>query len=134
MILSIIILIAIFSGYYYIFNIFETVIQVNPPNLFADNHSTTSIEVIPINALGWKAPFRNVSADFTIIEGQELIEIIFEKKKEGKIKLRAKNITGKVTINVKPEYSLLPSLIEINIYPNLASSSKSTENKLNKIL
>ena len=34
------------------------------------------IEVIPINALGKKALFRNSSATFEIVEGIELIEII----------------------------------------------------------
>ena len=130
LILSIIILIILISCYYYIFNIFETTIQVNPQNLFADNQSTITIEVIPINALAWKVPFRNVTVDFKITEGQDLIKIIYENRDKGIIKLKAENITGKVMVYVKPKYSLLPSIIEINIYPNLAMINKSNENLL----
>ena len=123
MIISILLLIIFFSGYYYFFNIFETIISVNPQNLYADAHSTVTIEVIPINALGWKVPLRHVSTDFKFKEGQRLIDIIYENKKDGVLKLRAKNLTGTVVIYVKSIYSLLPTLVEIHIYPNLAMNN-----------
>ena len=129
MILSIILLIIFFSGYYYFFNIFETVIRVNPQNLYADNHSATTIEVIPINALGMKVPFRNVPADFEIREGKQLVDIISENKNEGVIKLKAKSNTGTVVIYVRSKYSLLPSLVEIHIYANVTINNKS-DNKM----
>ena len=129
LILSIIILIIFFSCYYYFFNIFETVIRINPKNLYADNQSTAVIEVIPINALGMKVPFRNVSADFEIREGKQLVEVISENKNEGVIKLKAKSNTGTVVIYVRSKYSLLPSLVEIHIYANVTINNKS-DNKM----
>ncbi len=120
MITGIILLIICLASYYYLFNIYETTININPLNLFADNHSTASITIIPVNALGWKVPFRNIPADFEIKEGRQLVDIIYEDKKRGKLILQAKNITGTVVIYVKSKYSLLPSLVEIHIFPNYA--------------
>jgi len=116
----IIILIIALAAYSYIFKIYETKVESSARNLFADNNSTVIITAVPIDALGMKAPFRKVSSKFEIREGNVLVDIISEDNYSGKLILRAKNKIGKVIIYVKPELSLLPTLIEINIYPNLA--------------
>jgi hypothetical protein len=113
-------LIIILSVFYYVFNVYETEIETGPKELFADNHSVATITVYPVNALGFRIPFRKINADFEIKEGKDLIEIVKEDTKNGIIVLRAKNRTGKVVIYVKSKYSLLPLLVEINVYPNTA--------------
>jgi hypothetical protein len=87
--------------------------------LYADNTSSLIIEVLPINSLGWRAPFRKTYAEFTINEGKELIEIVFLDSSHGILKLKAKEKSGKVSVRCKSKYSLLPSTIEIIIEPNI---------------
>ncbi|MDR3627807.1 MAG: hypothetical protein P4L45_13280 [Ignavibacteriaceae bacterium] len=113
-------LIIILSVFYYVFNVYETEIEIKPKELFADNHSVTTISIYPVNALGLRIPFRKINAGFEINEGKDLVEIVKEDDRSGCIVLRAKNKTGKVVVYVKSKYSLLPSLIEINVYPNTA--------------
>lgn len=113
-------LIIILSVFYYVFNVYETEIEIKPKDLFADNHSVTTISIYPVNALGLRIPFRKINAGFEINEGKDLVEIVKEDDRSGCIVLRAKNKTGKVVVYVKSKYSLLPSLIEINVYPNTA--------------
>ena len=51
--------IAVVSIYHYVFSIYEVTYKITPEKLYADNKSTMVIEVMPVNALGWKAPFRS---------------------------------------------------------------------------
>ena len=113
-------LIISFLLYQYVFGIYEVTYNVTPEKLFADNQSTVTIKAIPINSFGWKAPLRNVYATFEITEGSDLINIISEKQAEGTLILQAKNRTGKVVVLIHSKYALLPSSIEITIYPNFA--------------
>ncbi|MEO8399702.1 MAG: hypothetical protein ABI550_07805 [Ignavibacteriaceae bacterium] len=109
-----------FFIYQYIFSIYEVTYLIKPEKLFADNHSTVSILAEPLNSFGLKAPFRNSYTDFEITEGEELIEVILEDKETGKLIIKAKDKTGKVVIHIKTKYALLPSSVEILIYPNAA--------------
>lgn len=118
-ILSILLLIAALFIYQYVFGIYEVIYSVDHKKLFADNQSTTTIKVVPVNSFGWKAPFRTSSANFQITEGSELVEIIQLDKENGLISIKAKDKPGKVIIRIKSEHSLLPSEIEIIIEPNL---------------
>ncbi|MDO8549670.1 MAG: hypothetical protein Q7S39_05910 [Ignavibacteria bacterium] len=115
----VIILIIGFFSYQYLVKIYESTVKVQPQNLFADNQSTVTISVIPLNSFGWKALFRNSPADFEIIEGNSLVEIKLLDKEEGKLILKAKSETGKVVIKIKSKYSLLPMVVEILVQPNL---------------
>jgi len=107
--------ILLLGGYFFLFNIYGSEVQCLPKNLYADNTSEITIEVIPINALGKKAWFRKSSATFEIIEGLELIEIIEHNIGLGFIKIRSKGEVGLVGIKIKSEYSLLHEYIEIEI-------------------
>jgi hypothetical protein len=115
--LSLVIVLLIF---YYVFNIYETTIETKPENLFADKQSEVTISITPVNAFGFKVPFRKIPAGFEISEGKDLVDIIKEDDKNGSLILRAKERTGKVVILIRSKYSLLPSLVEIYIYPNTA--------------
>jgi len=117
--LSIVFLLLVsFLFYKYFINIYETTVEVEPEKLFADNQSSVIVSVISLNALGWKALFRNSPAEFEIIEGESLTEIQFTDSINGKLILKAKSETGKIIIKIKSEYSLFPMIVEIPIYPN----------------
>jgi hypothetical protein len=119
LILIIVILIAAFAAFHYIFSIYEVIYKITPDKLYADNSSTIVIEAIPVNSLGWKAPFRKSYSSFTIIEGNDLVQIISLNNEQGILKLKARDKAGKVSVTIISKYSLLPSTIEIIIEPNL---------------
>ncbi len=119
-----ILIILVLAAYYYLFNIYEVTYTVNPKQLFADNHSTVTIKVIPINALGWQVPFRQIPAKCQIIEGNNLVQIVKKDSQTGTFILSAKDKTGIVVVRIKSRYSLLPSSVEIHIYPNYAFNKK----------
>src|ERR1035437_7918695 len=112
LILILIVFVAGFSSYHYIFSIYEVTYKITPDILYADNNSTLIIEVVPINSFGWKAPFRKTFSEFTINEGKDLVEVIFQDNSNGILRIRAKEKPGKVSITIKSNYSLLPSRSE----------------------
>ena len=120
LIFILIILIAGIFAYSYLFKIYEVKISAVPKELFADNQSTVTIQVYPVNSLGKRIIFRSVSAKFRITEGKELILIEKSDEMHGLLILKAKDKTGVVNILVTPEKSLMPSLIQIEINPNYA--------------
>jgi hypothetical protein len=120
----IVLIIIILFVYQYLFSIYEVTYSVEPKILYADNKSETVIEVIPLNAWGWRAPLRNAPAKFEIKEGADLIEIIQQYNEKGMLILKAKSSSGKVIILVRPKTALLPTSIEIIIHPNFAQNVK----------
>jgi len=112
--------IAGFFFYQYVFSIYEVTYKIVPERLYADNKSNLIIEAVPLNSFGLRAPFRNSPSEFTISEGAELVEIVFIDKDKGIMKIKAKNNPGKVSITIKPKFSLFPSTIEIIIEANFA--------------
>lgn len=115
----IIILILGFFIYQYLIKIYESTVKVEPRNLFADNQSTLTISVVPLNAFGSKALFRNSPAEFEIIEGGSLVKIQLLDNENGLLILKAKSETGKVAVKIKSKHSLLPMMVEIMIQPNV---------------
>lgn len=110
----------VFLIYNYVFNIYEVDYRTTDVKIFADGVSTFTIEVIPINGLGTRAPFRTVKTEFRIDRGRDLIEISREDKENGILIIKALNKTGEVEITVKPEKSLFPSKFVVYILPNYA--------------
>lgn len=100
----------------YVLNIYGDIIVKYPDNLFADHTSTIKIEAVPINAFGWKIPFRKSLVVFDIIEGENLVDVISKNEKDGFIILRSKGIPGKVEISVKTKFSLFPNLVKAEIF------------------
>lgn len=111
---SLVILVLLFLSLY-VFNVYGDVIRKYPDNLFADLNSTIEIKVVPINAFGWSLPFRKSNADFNFIEGKNLVEIIEQNNEKGFIILRSLGIPGRVEINIKSQFSLLPNLVIVEI-------------------
>src|ERR1035437_2112923 len=119
LIFILIIFIAGFSSYHYLFTIYEVTYKITPYKLYADNTSTLVIEAVPINSFGWKAPFRKPLTEFTLNEGKDLVEVVFLDNDNGILKLRAKGKSGIVSVTIKTKYSLFPSTIEIIIEPTV---------------
>ncbi len=106
--------------YMYVFKIYEVVVEKNTDILFADHQSVAEIQVVPVNAFGWKVPFRSSPADFNIKEGADLIDIIEEDNENGILKIRVRDKIGIVAIEIKSKYSTLPMVVEIPIILNIA--------------
>ncbi|NUN10340.1 MAG: hypothetical protein HUU54_14295 [Ignavibacteriaceae bacterium] len=119
-ILIILIPVLAFLVYNYVFNIYEVDYKTTDTKIYADGASTFTIEVVPVNGLGFKVPFRNVRTVFTFERGKELIDVILEDRENGKLVIRSQQKTGEVEIIVKPEKSLFPTKFVVHILPNYA--------------
>ena len=113
----IILVLAGFSLYYFIFSIYEVNIVVKPKEVFADPSTEIKLTVIPINAMGWEVPFRTVKAKFKILEGEDIVTLKLVNEEDGFILLQSIGMEGKVGIYIDSEYSLFPSYIEVQILP-----------------
>lgn len=100
----------------YVFNVYGDIIIKQPDNIYAEHSSTIKITVIPVNAFGWKIPFRKSNAEFVIIRGESIVEIIEENRPQGFIILHSKGIPGIVEISVKSRFSLFPNLVTFEIF------------------
>jgi hypothetical protein len=103
----------------YIFNIYEIEIKIGKDTIPANGISKTFIELVPVNAVGTKAPFRNIVSTINFTEGKELVDIIIDKK--NKIVFRSKSIPGKVIIKIESDYLLYPNKYLFNIKSSEAS-------------
>jgi hypothetical protein len=113
--LSIILIIIILFSYFFLYNIYGDEIRKSPPKLFADSTLQMKIEVVPVNAFGWRALYRKSNSHFFIIEGNDLIELISIDNVNGLLIIQSNGKPGKVGIKIKSQYSLLPAYIEISI-------------------
>ncbi len=120
-IIILILSISAIAVYNYMLSIYEVIYTVLPADLYADNKSEATIMAIPINAIGRKALFRYVKASYMITEGRELVDIVETDKSKGLLRIKAKDKTGIVKIIAKSPYALLPSPIDIHIYPIIAA-------------
>ena len=100
----------------YVFNVYGDIIIKQPDNIYAEHSATIKITVIPVNAFGWKIPFRKSDAEFVIIKGESIVEIIEENRPQGFITLHSKGIPGIVEISVKSRFSLFPNLVTFEIF------------------
>ncbi len=117
----IIFLIIALAVYYYVFNIFDVTVKVFPADLYSDVSSKVTIEVIPVNALGKRVPFRTVNAEIEITQGKELVKILTYKPERGILVLRSNEKPGVVEVIIKSKYSLLPIEVEIPVVGNYAA-------------
>ena len=98
-----------FIPYYFIFNIYEIEVTVSPKIIFADASCEIQIEIKPVNALGWKVPFRTATGKFKIVE------IIKVNENVGMLILRSKGIDGIVGIYIESVFSLFPSYVKVSL-------------------
>ncbi len=112
LVVVILIKIGIFA-WFYLFNIYETRILVNPKSLTTHLDAKVVVKVIPLNSLGRRALLRNISARFEIISGASLVKNV--ERSSDKIIFQSLGQIGKVEILVTPKIGLFPSKIEIII-------------------
>ncbi|MBK6915074.1 MAG: hypothetical protein IPH11_15940 [Ignavibacteriales bacterium] len=112
LVLFLIILSALFF-YNYVYSIYEIKYQISNQIIFCN--STAEIKAVGINAMGYEITFRTIRAEYEIIEGQDLVEIIYKDVSKGELKIKALSKSGIVTIRATSQYSLLPAIIEIPI-------------------
>lgn len=99
--------------WFYLLNIYEVKISVNPKTLNQDINSRMEIEAIPLNSFGTRARLRNITANYEILSGENLIRI--EKKTENLIIVYSKGNVGNAEILITPSIGMFPSRIEIEI-------------------
>jgi hypothetical protein len=104
----------------YVFSIYETKFDVTNQVLYADGASTATITATPINAWGFKAPFRKAHTKFVIEEGDDKVDIVVRDEDNGILTLRSKLFSGKIVVKATPAKSLFPTKIELEIFPNAA--------------
>jgi len=100
-------------AWFYLFNIYEVKISVNPKSLKLNSDSKIEIEAIPLNSFGTKALFRNISANFEIVSSEDLIRV--EPQKENSVFVYSNGKIGTAEILVTPSIGMFPSKIEIMI-------------------
>ncbi len=100
-------------AWFYLINIYEVKILVSPESLSLNPKSKIEVRVIPLNSFGSEALFRNISAKFKIIKGEELIRI--ENSSQSSIEIYSQGKVGVAEILVTPAIGLFPSKIEIRI-------------------
>lgn len=99
--------------WFYLFNIYEVKIIVNPKSLRLTSNSKIEIETIPLNSFGTKALFRTISTKYEIVSGKELVRL--ENKSENILWIYSKGKSGEVEILVTPSIGLFPSKFKIII-------------------
>lgn len=90
--------------------------------LFNDNNSYSLIKLIPYSRLGVKVPLLNFSSDIKIIEGRELVDIIYQNNEKSEIRIKSKLLPGKVKIIFNNERLDFPVEIKLIISENYADS------------
>lgn len=113
------VLTASFLLHNYIFSIYETKFTVSSNELYADGKSQIVITAIPVNGLGFRAPFRDANTVFSIEQGTELVDIISNDRAKGVLVIRGKFVPGQVSILAKPKYAMFPTRFEVTVLMNL---------------
>jgi hypothetical protein len=90
-----------------------------PPSMFPDGLSTTTVKAVPHNALGLAIPFKPVQVFYEIEEGGEKVEIVGRDRRS--ITLRAKRESGNVVLHARLAGDAIPYEIVIQILPQYAS-------------
>lgn len=117
-ILSVIIILLLIIFFYFwigVLNIYEVDYKVISKEKYISTFSDFKIDAIPINSFGKRVPFKIVESELIVIEGNELVKIIDNGKLSGRCILKTNEQPGKVLLKFKSNYSLCPSIKEINI-------------------
>jgi hypothetical protein len=100
------------------FNISRIDFIANPPSMFPDGRSTTTVRAIPYNVLGLRTPFKSIRVFYAIEAGNEKVEII--SRTHDTITLQSKHETGDVIIRARLSGDVIPYEIVIPILPQFA--------------
>jgi hypothetical protein len=101
-----------------LFNISRIDFVADPPSMFPDGQSTTTVKAVPYNTVGFQIPFKSVRVFYEIESGREIVEVLFRDKNS--ITLRAKHETGDVVLRARLAGDIIPYEIVIPILPQFA--------------
>lgn len=107
----------------YVFSIYEVFYKIEPKDLYVTD-SVIKIESVPLNALGFRAPFRESPFNYEWESGSELVEVVEDNSDSGYLILKSTGTTGMVVLRVKSKYALLASIVEIRILANLTDNKQ----------
>ncbi len=99
-------------------NISRVDFVANPPSLFPDGESKTTVKAVPYNAVGIQIPFKSVQVFYEIEAGSDMVEIVGRDKNS--ITLRAKQSTGDVILRARLTGDPIPYEIVVPILPQFA--------------
>jgi hypothetical protein len=91
-----------------------------PPSMFPDGRSTTTIKAVPYNAVGLQIPFKSIRVFYEIEQGSEKVDVLSRDKNS--ITLRAKHETGNVILRARLAGNVIPYEIVVPILPQFASN------------
>lgn len=101
-----------------VLNISRIEFIADPPSMFPDGQSTTTIKALPYNTVGFRVPFKSIRVFYEIEEGGEKVEIL--SRDRNSITLRAKHETGDVVLKARLVGDVIPYEIVIPILPQFA--------------
>jgi flagellar basal body-associated protein FliL len=113
-----IIFIAAYGTWYFLFNIYEVKCKINIVKELQNGERLYEVKCLPLNLLGGKAPFRTLDLDFEIEEGESLIEID-ERKSSSELFFTSSKKSGKVVLILMTKRSLFPQKLEFDLADNL---------------
>ena len=113
-----IIFIAAYGVWYFLFNIYEVKCKINFVKELQNGERLYVVECLPLNLLGGKAPFRNLDLDFEIEEGKSLIEV-HERKSNSELFFTSLKKSGKIVFILTTKLSLFPQKLEFDLADNL---------------
>jgi hypothetical protein len=97
---------------FYFFNIYEFSYSVD--SIINKNKKTEILfSYFPLNALGYKIPYRKIKTNLKIIYGPEQLEVFRLNKKDYKIVLKERESEKCIKILVKPAGFVSSTLIEV---------------------
>ncbi len=118
--ISISLLFIVALGVKLLLNISHIEFVANPPSMFPDGRSTTTVNAIPYNTVGLPMKFKSIRVFYEIKEGSGKVEIISRDKNS--ITLRAKRETGEVVIRAHLAGDTIPYEIIVPILPQFADN------------
>ncbi len=90
----------------------------NPPSMFPDGQSTTTVKAIPYNTVGLPMKFRSIRVFYEITDGSDKVVVVSRDKNS--ITLRAKRETGDVVVRAHLAGDTIPYEIIVPILPQFA--------------
>jgi hypothetical protein len=91
-----------------------------PPSMFPDGRSTTTVKAVPYNAVGLQIPFKSIRVFYEIEQGSDKVDVLSRDKNS--ITLRAKHETGNVILRARLAGNVIPYEIVVPILPQFASN------------
>lgn len=99
----------------YLFEIYEVRAEFSKTNITAGDQQELVLKVIPLNAFGFKAPFRSVPATVEITSGSDLATFDDITSESGIFIFHSGWRSGTVEIKISSKYSLFPMIVTFTI-------------------